>query len=61
MKIDLSLKEASFLVMLLQSDNQTALKLLAAEYYYQPVLLPKLEKLERALKAQQAKLVEHSE
>lgn len=61
MKVELSLKEASFLVMLLQSDNQTALKLLAAEYYYQPVLLPKLQKLERALKAKQAKLSEQLE
>lgn len=52
MKLDLDLRETSFLLMLLQSDNQTALQLLAAEYYYQPTLLPKLKKLERALKAQ---------
>jgi hypothetical protein len=61
MKLELDLRETSFLLMLLQSDNQTALQLLAAEYYYQPTLLPKLKKLERALKAQQAKLVKHSE
>lgn len=50
MNISLSSKEATFLVALLEADKQTALQLLAAEHFYQPELLPKLHKLERALK-----------
>jgi hypothetical protein len=50
MKIELSRKEATFLVALLEADRQTALQLLAADHFYQPSLLPKLQKLERALK-----------
>jgi hypothetical protein len=50
MNISLSLKEITFLVALLEADKQTALQLLAAEHFYQPELLPKLRKLERALK-----------
>lgn len=50
MNISLSSKEATFLVALLEADKQTALQLLAAEHFYEPELLPKLRKLERALK-----------
>ena len=53
MKIELSRKEATFLVALLEADRQTALQLLAADHFYQPSLLPKLQKLERALKLQE--------
>jgi hypothetical protein len=52
MNISLSLKEATFLVALLETDRQTALQLLAAEHFYKPALLPKLQKLERELKRQ---------
>jgi hypothetical protein len=41
---ELSEKEASFLLALLQSNKQTALQLLAAEHFYQPSLLPRLRK-----------------
>jgi hypothetical protein len=50
MNISLSLKEATFLVALLETDRQTALQLLAADHFYKPALLPKLQKLERELK-----------
>jgi hypothetical protein len=50
--IKLSQKEATFLVALLEADRQTALQLLAAEHFYQPLLLPKLKKIERELKKQ---------
>lgn len=52
MNISLSLKEATFLVALLETDRQTALQLLAADHFYKPALLPKLQKLERELKRQ---------
>ena len=45
--IELSQKEAVFLVALLEADKQTALQLLAAEHFYQPSLLPKLKKAKR--------------
>ncbi len=48
--IEISLKEANFLVALLEADRQTALQLLAADHFYQPALLPKLHKAQRALK-----------
>ena len=54
MNIKLSLKEATFLVALLEADKQTALQLLAAEHFYKPELLPKLHKLERSLKHQES-------
>ena len=50
--IDLSQKEAVFLVALLEADNQTALQLLAAEHFYQPTLLPKLKKAKRQAKTE---------
>jgi hypothetical protein len=53
MKLELSRKEATFLVALLEADRQTALQLLAADHFYQPSLLPRLQKLERALKLQE--------
>lgn len=48
--IEISLKEANFLVALLEADKQTALQLLAADHFYQPSLLPKLHKVQRFLK-----------
>lgn len=48
--IELTKDEAIFLVAILQADRQTALQLLAAEQFYKPHLLPKLEKAMRALK-----------
>ena len=48
--IEISLKEANFLVALLEADKQTALQLLAADHFYQPSLLPKLHKAQRFLK-----------
>ena len=50
--IDISQKEAVFLVALLESDKQTALQLLAAEHFYQPWLLPKLKKAKRQAKTE---------
>jgi hypothetical protein len=50
MKLSLSLKETVFLIALLEADKQTALQLLAAEHFYKPSLLPKLQKLERELR-----------
>ncbi len=47
---EISLKEASFLIALLEADKQTALQLLAADHFYQPSLLPRLHKVQRALK-----------
>lgn len=52
--LQLSLKEASFLLALLDSDKQTALQLLAAEYFYQPSLLPRLRKLVTEMKRKEA-------
>jgi hypothetical protein len=48
--IEISLKEANFLVALLEADRQTALQLLAADHFYQPFLLPKLHKAQKMLK-----------
>lgn len=50
--IELSQKEATFLVALLEADRQTALQLLAAEHFYKPSLLPKLQKARRQVKAE---------
>lgn len=50
--IELSPKEATFLVALLEADRQTALQLLAAEHFYQPSLLPKLQKARRQAKTE---------
>lgn len=47
---DLSLKEATFLVALLEADKQTALQLLSADHFYEPPLLPRLKKHLQALK-----------
>jgi hypothetical protein len=52
MPFDLSDKEASFLLALLQSNKQTALQLLAAEHFYQPSLLPRLRKFTQEQKRQ---------
>ena len=49
--VELSGKELSFLLALLEADRQTALQLLAAEHAYKPTLLPKLHEAERVLKA----------
>lgn len=48
--IELSDKEVSFLIALLEADKQTALQLLAADHFYEPSLLPKLHKAKRFLK-----------
>jgi hypothetical protein len=48
---ELSPKELAFLVALLNSNRQTALQLLAADHFYRPSLLPRLEKLQQLLKA----------
>ena len=50
---DLSLKEASYLVALLEADRQTALQLLAADHFYEPSLLPRLKKFYQQLKVEQ--------
>jgi len=50
---DLSLKEATYLVALLEADNQTALQLLSADHFYEPSLLPRLKKHQQGLKQQQ--------
>jgi hypothetical protein len=50
---DLSLKEASYLVALLEADRQTALQLLAADHFYEPSLLPRLKKFQQMLKVEQ--------
>jgi hypothetical protein len=49
--VSLSHKELVYLVALLNSDRQTALTLLAADHFFRPSLLPKLEKAERQAKA----------
>ena len=53
MKIELSRKEATFLVALLEADRQTALQLLEADHFYEPSLLPRLKKFHQLLKTQQ--------
>lgn len=50
--VPLSENELVYLVALLNSDRQTALQLLAAEHFFRPSLLPKLEKARREAKAQ---------
>ena len=50
---DLSLKETTYLVALLEADNQTALQLLSADHFYEPSLLPRLKKHQQALKQRQ--------
>lgn len=49
---ELSSKEASYLIALLEADRQTALQLLAADHFYEPSLLPRLKKFQRLLKHQ---------
>ena len=51
----LSFEEATYLVAILEADRQTALKLLAADHFYEPSLLPRLKKAHRELKNQQLK------
>jgi choline kinase len=50
---DLSLKEASYLIALLEANRQTALQLLAADHFYEPSLLPRLKKFQQTLKTMQ--------
>jgi hypothetical protein len=52
--LEISSQELTFLVGLLTCDRQTALQLLAAEHVYRPSLLPRMEKLQAALKRQAA-------
>jgi len=49
-KLEISFEEASYLVALFEADRQTALKLLAADHFYEPSLLPRLRKVQRQLK-----------
>jgi hypothetical protein len=49
-KFEISFEEASYLVALFEADRQTALKLLAADHFYEPSLLPRLRKVQRQLK-----------
>lgn len=49
--LELSAKEITFLITLLQANKQTALQLLAAEYAYKPHLLPKLKEAHKIVKA----------
>ena len=51
---DLSLKETSYLIALLEADRQTALQLLAADHFYEPSLLPRLKKFQQLLKTNQS-------
>jgi hypothetical protein len=50
---NLSLKEASYLIALLEANRQTALQLLAADHFYEPSLLPRLKTFQQLLKNQQ--------
>lgn len=50
MLIELDAKEINFLVALLNADRQTALQLLAADHFYEPKLLPKLQKASREVR-----------
>ena len=47
---ELSFEEASYLLAILEADRQTALKLLAADHFYEPSLLPRLRKFQQMLK-----------
>lgn len=47
---ELSFKEATYLVAILEANRQTALQLLAADHFYQPSLLPRLKKFQQMLK-----------
>lgn len=49
----LSLEETTYLIALFEADRQTALKLLAADHFYEPSLLPRLVKLQQALRKEQ--------
>lgn len=51
---ELSGKEASYLVALLEADRQTALQLLAADHFYEPSLLPRLKKFLQIIKNERA-------
>ncbi|NBV28018.1 hypothetical protein EBS02_03220 [bacterium] len=49
---ELSLKEVSYLIAILEGNRQTALQLLAADHFYQPSLLPRLKKFQQMLKSE---------
>jgi len=51
LNVELSPKEITFLLALLNADRQTALQLLAAEHAYKPRLLPKLKEAQKIIKA----------
>lgn len=53
-RFELSSKETTYLIALLEADRQTALQLLAADHFYQPSLLPRLKKFQQALKNERA-------
>jgi hypothetical protein len=51
--VELTDKELTFILALLEADRQTALQLLAAEHAYKPTLLPKLRNAEKVVKTMQ--------
>jgi len=51
--VELSRKELTFLLCLLEASRQAALQLLATEHAYKPTLLPKLRNAEKVMKAMQ--------
>ena len=51
--LELSYHEIQFLLAIFEGDRQTALQLLAAEHFYRPSLLPRLQKLQQVMKKQQ--------
>ena len=60
-KVELTKQELTFFLALLESDKQTALRLLAADHFYEPKLLPKLRQAQKEIKAQEALLKELKE
>ena len=48
--VELSLRDLTFLLTLLEADRQTALQLLGAEHVYKPALLPALQEAHEELK-----------
>lgn len=51
---ELSIEEASYLIAVLEADRQTALRLLAADHFYEPSLLPRLLNFQKTEKRRKA-------
>ena len=51
---ELSFEEASYLLAILEADRQTALRLLAADHFYEPSLLPRLRNFQKTEKRRKA-------